>query len=218
MAETIIKYIQKFSWLLVILILIFGWTSPFLMVATFICMVAPVIFSFGNGRAWCGNFCPRHSFSNEILSRLSPNKRIPPFCKSSLFRLLMFILLMSLFASSIYFSNGSLIGIGFAVLKMMLLTTVIQITLGVMVHAHLWCTFCPMGTVSSLITKLKGSDDVYICISKDCSSCGKCKTVCPLQLDISKWRAEGKVRDASCMNCKSCMRECPQKALSWGEE
>ena len=217
MAEALIGAIQKFSWILLIAILLFGWTSPVLMVVAFICMIAPVVFSFSSGRAWCGNFCPRNSFSNVILSKISPNKHIPKFYKSAAFRLLMFILLMSLFGASIYSAHGSLKGIGYTFLKMMLITTIMQISFGVFIHPNIWCSFCPMGTAASVITKFRKNDDMNIKISKSCIDCGICKSNCPLELDISKWKSEGEVKDGNCMKCRKCIKSCPQRVLTWNE-
>lgn len=217
MANMFISIMQKFSWILTASILVFGWYSPILMVLTFICMLAPIVFSFRYGRAWCGNFCPRASFNNSVLSIISYKRDIPKFFKSNIFRIIMFILLMSFFGINIYHTNGNLIKIGNTFLKMMLLTTVIQICLGVLVHPNVWCTFCPMGTAAFYITKFKGKSQVNIKFNKKCLNCGNCKKQCPIQIDVPRWYSYGKVLDADCMKCRKCMNECPGKVLVWSD-
>jgi len=218
MSDIIIGIIKRFSWILVVLILAFGWFSPLLMILTFICMIGPIAFSFKYGRAWCGNFCPRGSFSNYILSIISYKKDIPKFLKSNIFRILVFICLMSYFAFNMYHTHGSLIRMGRVFLRMMLLTTVIQICFGILIHPNTWCTFCPMGTVAYYIAKLKGNCEVNIKFSKECISCQKCKANCPIQIDIPKWYLSGEISDKNCMKCRRCIEACPKKALVWDEE
>jgi polyferredoxin len=88
MSESIIDFIQKYSWLVLVCILIFGWFLPVLMWISFICMIAPVVFSFKYGRAWCNNFCPRGSFNNNVLKIISPSKPLPAILKKPIIRLL----------------------------------------------------------------------------------------------------------------------------------
>ena len=53
MSYLIIQAFQKYSWVLLVLILVLGWFSPVLIIITFICMTAPIIFSFKYGRCEC---------------------------------------------------------------------------------------------------------------------------------------------------------------------
>lgn len=212
----IIDFIQKFSWILMILILIFGWTSPWLMFATFICMIGPIVFSFSYGRAWCGNFCPRSSFNMSILSLVSPNKPFPKILKSTIFRFIVFLLLMMFFAYNLYQSHGSIYGIGLSFIKMMALTALIQIALAIYIQPYAWCFICPMGTVSSFITFIRRDKVDHIKIGKRCISCNTCKDNCPMQIEILSWRNEGEVKDANCIKCRKCIKNCPKKSLEYG--
>lgn len=214
-AYAIVSFIQKFSWILVVAILIFGWTSPSFMLIAFLCMIGPIAFSFFYGRAWCGNFCPRGSFSGAVLSIISPNKPVPKQLKSPLFRILMFTLLMMLFVNNLYQSHGTLYGIGIAFIKMMAITTVMQIGFAIFIHPHAWCAFCPMGTVAYCITKMKGRTTDSIKISSNCISCNACSKNCPMQIDIPSWQSVGEVKDADCMKCRKCIKYCSQTCLKY---
>jgi len=213
MINTLILYIQKLSWTLIPLIIVFGWYSPILMVLTLICIVGPIVFSFSFGRAWCGNFCPRWSFSNSILSLISPQKSISRFLKSKGFRAFMFILLMSFFIYRLLQPHESLACVGKVFVTMMVLTTIVQIIFAIFLHPFAWCTFCPMGTAASFITKVKKSSSYQIAIGANCVSCGSCVESCPLQIDIPSFRNIGIVGDTDCMKCQKCTLGCPNKAL-----
>lgn len=214
MIDIFISHFQKYSWILVVLILLYGWFSPLLAFITFVCMIGPVIFAFSYGRAWCGNFCPRGSFNNVVLSKISFKNNIPWIYKNTLFRLIMFIILMTLFAANLLRSNGTMAGIGIAFVKMMLITTIIQVFVGILIHPNAWCTFCPMGTAAAFITWIRGSSNINIGISDKCVGCALCKEKCPMELSIPQWKNEGKIKDIDCLKCRKCIETCPKKALT----
>jgi polyferredoxin len=178
-------------------------------------MIAPVVFSFKYGRAWCGNFCPRGSFNNNVLKIISPSKPLPAILKKPIIRLFTFIALMTLFTYSIMNSKGSLLGIGIVFVKMMGITTLIEISMGIFIHHNAWCSICPMGSVASTITKIKGKTDAVITISEKCISCLACVTNCPMQINIPQYQGSGRVTDSDCMKCRKCLRHCNQNALQW---
>jgi ferredoxin-type protein NapH len=216
-ANTIVYLMQKFSWILVAIILVFGWTSPILIVLAFACMVGPIIFSFVYGRAWCGNFCPRGSLSGTVLSIISPKKEIPKFFKNIWFRILVLVLIMMLFAYGLNQPHSSLTCLGSIFIKMMAITTIIQICLAVLIHPYAWCTFCPMGTISYCVARAKKGVSDTIKISDTCTSCNACTKNCPAQVDIPSWRTTGEILDADCMKCRKCIKACSKNCLQYTE-
>lgn len=215
MAYLIIHAFQKYSWILLVLILVFGWFSPMLMLLTFVCMIAPIMFSFKYGRAWCGNFCPRSSFNNSVLGTISREGRIPKLLRNPLFRLLIFILLMSIFIISLIQTGGSRIGIGYALLRMMAVTTIIQICLGIFIQRNAWCMVCPMGTAASFISLLKRQADANIKTLDGCTACGNCSKNCPIQIDIPAGMKNKTLLHPDCMKCRKCINACPNGILYW---
>lgn len=215
MANIIVSFMQSFSWILVVLILIFGWTSPILMVLAFACMIGPIIYAYAYGRAWCGNFCPRGSFSGTILTIISPHKKIPKLFKNIWFRMLVLVLIMLLFAYALNRSHPSLTFLGNTFVKMMAFTTIIQICLALLIHPYAWCSFCPMGTIAFCITKAKKGNSDNIKINDKCISCYDCMKNCPLQIDIPSWRFKGEVMDADCMKCGKCIKSCYNNFLKF---
>lgn len=211
----IINTIQKFSWILTALILIFGWTSPVLMVVALLCMLGPVVFAFTYGRAWCGNFCPRRSLSANVLPLISPHKRIPKFFKNIFFRIIVLILVMTIFIYGLTQPHASLTCLGSLFIKMMTVTTIIQIILAILIHQNAWCNLCPMGTLAFLITKIKKVNSDNILISNQCTSCNICTKICPVQVDIPYWRGVGEIKDADCTKCRKCIAVCPKGCLKY---
>lgn len=215
-AKLIINLMQKFSWILVVLILFFGWNSLILMLLTFTCMIFPILFSFFYGRAWCGNFCPRGSFAGSILSIISPKKKIPKLFKNTLFRILVLVIVIILFVYGLNQPHPSLTCLGRIFIKMIAITTILQILLAIFIHPYVWCVICPVGTISNFIAKAKGlSDNVEI--SEECISCNTCIKKCPSQIDIPSWRTKGKILDADCMKCSNCIKSCPKECLQYIE-
>lgn len=211
----IVYFMQRFSWILVVLMLMFGWTSPILMLLAFVCMIGPIVFSFTYGRAWCGNFCPRGSFSTMVLSIISPKNQIPRIFKNIWFRIFVVIIIMTFFIYSLSQPHSSLTCLGRVFIKMMAITTIIQICLAVLVNQYAWCTFCPMGTIAHCITRIKKGVRNNIKISDKCTSCNMCTKSCPTQVDIPSWRDIGEIKDADCMKCRKCIKNCPNNCLSY---
>ncbi len=213
----ILNIIQKFSWILTALILIFGWTSPVLMVIALLCMLGPVVFAFTYGRAWCGNFCPRGSLSANVLHIISPQKRIPKIFKNTIFRFLVLTLVMTIFIYGLSQPHASLTCLGSLFIKMMTVTTIVQIFLAVLIHQNAWCNLCPMGTLAFFITKIKKGNLDNIQISDECTSCNTCTKKCPVQVDIPLWRNIGEIKDADCTRCRRCIATCPKGCLKYSD-
>ncbi len=212
----IINTIQKFSWILTVLILIFGWTSPVLMVIALLCMLGPIVFAFTYGRAWCGNFCPRGSLSSTVLPIISPQKKIPKFFKNLWFRSLVLIFVMAIFIYGLSQPHSTLTCLGSLFIKMMTITTIVQIFLAVLIHHNAWCNLCPMGTFAHIITKIKKGKSSNVMISNECMSCNICSKKCPVQVNIPDWREFGEIKDADCTKCRKCIATCPKGCLKYG--
>jgi polyferredoxin len=98
---------------------------------------------------------------------------------------------------------------------MMAITTLIEISMGVLIHHNSWCSICPMGTVAGAVAKIKGKTEGVITISKKCIGCQTCVSVCPMQIDIPKHQKSGMISNSDCMKCRKCIGCCKQDALQW---
>lgn len=209
------RFIHKWAWLFLIAFCTIGLVNPVIGIAALVCMLAPSIVAVFRGRMWCGNFCPRGSFNDNILSKISIKKEIPKFIKSRLFRNLFLIILMSAFIIQLTLAWGNMVKIGEVFVRMILITTVITIILGIIYNQRTWCVFCPMGTMAYYVTKIKAGFKIkHITFEKDkCINCKLCTKTCPMGIDILSCKNEGKVTDPNCLKCNACVEKCPKNAL-----
>ena len=207
------KHQQYMFWLLLIFLVV-GFFYPAIGLVAIICMVAPVLVSFYKGRFWCGNFCPRGSFYDNVLAKISPQKPIPPIFKSTGLRVFMVLFIITVFSVQIYAAWGNVYAMGAVVIRLILITTLVGIILGVLYHQRTWCAFCPMGTIASWISSSK--KQMPLMVSDACVKCKICKKVCPMQL--SPYKAKGKAEGfnhSDCLKCGRCVEACPKKALKF---
>ena len=88
---------KKYGFFILIAYLIAAYFYMPLGMIAIICMMAPIIFALmGKKRYWCGNFCPRGIFFQNVTGRFSRRKPIPNFLKSVGFRIFIvcFIILL----------------------------------------------------------------------------------------------------------------------------
>lgn len=206
------KIYKKYGYLLLILFLVASLFDMRWAIAAIICMLAPVVFSvIGKGRYWCGNYCPRGNFYDNILKRFSGKKKTPKFLKSTGFRIFMVAFIMFNFTVGVYKNWGNLYGIGMVFYRIIVITTIVALVLGMFYNERTWCNFCPMGSISAFITKIRGRK-VNIEVSNTCVSCGLCTKVCPMGISPKEYK-NGKVEDKDCILCKQCVYKCPKKSI-----
>ena len=66
--------------------------------------------------------------------------------------------------------------------------------------------FCPLGAFYSLFNKV--SIYQYTLDHSKCTNCGVCKSVCKMDVDITK-----NINDKECIRCGDCKHHCPQNAI-----
>lgn len=214
--EKIKKFIHKWVWILLIMFCVIGIFYPIIGLAALICMLAPSVVAIFKGRMWCGNFCPRGSFNDMLLSKISKKRSVPKFLKSTWFKLTFLAFVMGAFTLQIAFAWGSMIGISFVFVRMIVITTIITIILGIVYNQRTWCMICPMGTMAHYVAKLElvKSKFRHVVFEKDkCTNCRICSKSCPIGVDVLSHKNTGKVTDADCLKCSVCVEKCPKKSL-----
>jgi ferredoxin-type protein NapH len=210
------KFIHKWSWSILLLFCIVGLFYPIIGIAALICMLAPVIVSFFKGRFWCGNFCPRGSFSDLFLAKISNKLQVPKFLKNQWFKLVFLILLMTSFAIQLYIAWGSLANVGAVFVRMIIITTILTIILGTIYSHRTWCTICPMGTMAYYIAKINRVNRKIKHVNFDknkCINCNICTKNCPMGIDVLTQKDKGKVTHGDCLKCNVCIEKCPKNSL-----
>ncbi|MBM7556598.1 4Fe-4S binding protein [Halanaerobacter jeridensis] len=212
------EVIGESAWMLLLLFLIVGWKFPVIGIVAVFCMIAPVVAaSWKEGRIWCGNHCPRGQFNDNLLSKISRSTEIPSFFKSVYFRIGFFLFLIYNFVTGIINANGNLAAIGLVFYKIIFVTTIITVSLGVIFHQRTWCAFCPMGSLSALVVKIKRkfvSNPMQIKVDEEkCVDCGLCSENCPLDLEPHNFSEKGDC-NLDCLHCNECIDSCPVDALN----
>ena len=134
--------------------LVIAWFYPVIGLLALICMIGPVLTSIWRGRYWCGHVCPRGSMYDRLLSKYSPHRPIPKFVRAFGFRLFMVLFIFTMFGIQLSFAKnwGD---VGRVFWTIILITTIVGITLSFIYAPRTWCSFCPMGTMTQLICRLK---------------------------------------------------------------
>lgn len=206
---------NRWIWLLFIIFLIFGLINPAFGLLAVICMISPVAAGFFKGRIWCGRYCPRGSFYDQVLGRIGKkNRRIPLLLKRAWVRWAVFVSLMAFMAYNLFQAEKTLTGIGAVFYTMVVVTTFIGTVLGYFFSPRSWCKICPIGTIAVLAQR--GVKEPITLDSESCISCGKCARGCPMEILVHSFKEDGKVLAPDCLKCGVCIQSCPVKALHFG--
>jgi len=186
------------------------------------------------GRAICGFICP-FGFIQELLHKIpSPKKRIyKPLTYIKYVLLVVFVIVIPAFVTDNFGLGvpafceyicpaGTLEGGipmllthpelraqlgGLFILKAIILIVTV---IGCVICCRFFCkVMCPLGAIYGLLNKVS-LYRVHI-NRKGCVSCGKCSSICPMDVD-----PVAKPDSAECIRCGKCAAACPVKAISVG--
>ncbi|MBQ6652074.1 MAG: 4Fe-4S binding protein [Prevotella sp.] len=207
----------SFYWIL-FAYLIIGWFYPVIGFVALICMIGPVLTSIWRGRYWCGHICPRGNMYDRLLSKYSPHRPIPKFVRTFGFRLFMVFFIFTMFGIQFYLGWGDWNAMGKVFWNIILLTTVVGVVLSFIYAPRTWCSFCPMGTISSWVAPKKApfpKGFKRIHVSSACQmKCKSCARVCPMQLAPYECRGQEQgYLHADCIKCGKCVQACPTKIM-----
>jgi polyferredoxin len=202
--------ITPYLGILVLIVSIGGLWYPVLGYFMLLVFAAIFLISPFRGRWFCGNLCPRGSFVDFWVSKVSRKKKIPATLRSLWIRLPIFVLLMGFMGyriASIIGSLNTFEKIGMVFVMKCLVTTTIATLLGSYLSPRTWCSFCPMGTAQRLL----GGKRYPLKLAKEkCINCKKCENICPMQLRIRQDDAK-----LDCIKCGRCVNACPKDALKF---
>jgi len=190
--------------------LVSGWVYPLIGFFIPACMVLGLGIGAFKGRKWCDWYCPRGSFYDSLLKKLSPNREIPQYFKKIPVRVIIFSFLLIIMTLQIIRHWPDPYEIGKFFMALLTTTTIIGIILGFIFHQRTWCYICPVGTLSNLIGRDKSSLKLN---SDKCVNCELCAKACPIQL--KPYDKEKTPDNYDCLKCNSCIDACPKKALNF---
>jgi ferredoxin-type protein NapH len=195
---------------LVVIVSIAGLWYP--MLGYFMLLVMGILFisSVFRGRWFCGNLCPRGSYFDYGIIKISKKRKIPKVLSSMWVRIPVFSLMMAfmMYRISVTLAAQNTIElIGMIFVSICLVTTVIGTMLGGYFNTRSWCNFCPMGTMQRII----GGKKYQLKMDHgSCVDCKKCEKVCPMELEV---RDIGNNPD--CIKCGRCIAICPKDSLTF---
>lgn len=214
--KTFKQWFHQWSWIILIGFFLTGLYYPPVGLIAFLCMIAPIAVSFFKGRLWCGHFCPRGSFNDIVLAKWSRKHKLPEFATTTWFKLAFLVLMLGTFAIQLSLNWGHPAALGNVFWRMVMITSLLTIILGLYYPARTWCRLCPMGTMASYVANLKPLRNRIKQVtirSEHCSDCKVCNRSCPVALDVSAIKKTGQLTDGSCLKCETCVSKCPRKAL-----
>lgn len=195
----------------VVLTIALGWKYPVLGFLVPLTMLTGMIGGLFRGRWVCGNLCPRGGFFEQWVSRLSPQRTIPPVLQKMSLRWGVFAALMTFMGWRLAANPTDWSHWGLVFWSMCALTTGVGLVGALLFHPRSWCAICPVGTFQNAV----GGSRHPLQITAACRSCGKCEQTCPMALPISQHRAAGVLAERDCLKCSECVVACPVNALSW---
>ncbi len=179
------------------------------------------------GRVICGFLCP-FGLIQELLNKIpSPKFKLPRrFNRVKYFLLIIFVLILPVAtkfgepAFCEYICPAGTLEAGLpliathkefhAVLGKLFalkISVLVAVIVGsVLVHRFFCRVMCPLGAIYGLLNKYSFSQIKFA--QDKCINCGRCKNVCPLDLDPTK-----DFNSAECVRCERCKKICPTKAL-----
>jgi polyferredoxin len=192
-----------------------GWLYPLIGYFIPVCMLLGIGLAAFKGRNWCDWLCPRGSFEDSLLARISPQRRIPRVFRTLPLRLGVMAFLMGMLTYQIIrlWPDPWAIG-GFFVL-LLSITTAVGVGLGLIFQQRTWCYVCPIGTMSNWVGKNRRP---LILAAERCTECNLCARTCPMQLTPVALKEQGFMpHRGDCLKCSLCVGSCPTGALTFQE-
>lgn len=162
------------------------------------------------GRFWCGWLCPRGTFLEYLLEKVSQKRTIPDILRSKTFKLFIASILAVMFAMVLLDLNPAAYFPGWACFTWRLCVHVHSdydidiIPLGIIYMPRTWCGFCPVGYAQSLLSKNK----ILKISIEDCKNCKKCHSSCNLDLCRTSTGKSKTMESPDCMACMKCTDSC----------
>lgn len=169
-------------------------------------IIGPLLF----GRGWCGYACWTAAVLDLLPYRIPENPRIK---RLSFIRYVMFLASI-LFISALFLLKVRDIEV--VMFWSFIAGNIIYYTVGIIMAFILkdnraFCKYiCPITVFlkpSSYFSLLRVKAD-----SQKCISCGKCKRVCPMNVDILDSK-RSRENGTECILCMECVKSCPKSAV-----
>ena len=145
---------MSWSWVLMVSFFILSIINIKFALFGFVCMLAPLYQALrGKGKVHCSHYCPRGSFLWKFLKPISMDNTLPAWMRGNKFKNSLMVLMFAVFGVSIYLAGGDVNKIAFAVLRLIFVSSVFAILIGIFFKPRAWCQVCPMGHITGKIKR-----------------------------------------------------------------
>jgi ferredoxin-type protein NapH len=190
-----------------------GWFYPLIGYFIPACMLLGIGLAAFRGRSWCNWLCPRGSFEDALVARISRRRWIPEVFRGMSLRLGVMTLLMGLLTFQIIRLWPDPYAIGGAFILLLTLTTTVSVVLGIIFQQRTWCYICPIGTMSNWAGRNRRP---LTLVEERCLECHLCAKNCPMQLSPAALKQQAAMANGGdCLKCRLCVTTCPTGALSF---
>jgi ferredoxin-type protein NapH len=196
-----------------LILLAVGWRYPLIGYFIPACMILGIGLAAFRGRSWCDWLCPRGSFEDALVARISRQRRIPAVFRRTPMRVGVMTLLMGLLTFQIIRLWPDPFAIGGAFILLLTITTALGVVLGVLLQQRTWCYICPIGTMSNWVGRNRRP---LTLAAERCLECSLCAKHCPMQLSpVSLKEQDAMPHQGDCLKCRLCVTSCPTAALAF---
>ena len=204
--------------------------SEHIMNGSFLVFAAMLVLSMFFGRVWCGFFCPAGGLQ-ECVQRIN-DKPAKQGKRDRIKYVIWMIWIVAIIATFIFGKNHvtvdpfymtdhgiSVSGIEnyviyYGVLLILLLPALIH---GRRAACHYLCWMAPFMVTGCKLGWLLHVPQLRIRAKEEgCVSCGKCRTACPMSLDVPDLAKRGGINSAECILCGECAAACGKGVLGYG--
>ena len=158
---------KEFRWVIIVTFFVLSIINIWFGLLGFICMGLPIVQALmGRGKIHCQKHCPRGSFLGKIVSKISLRNSIPKFMLSNKFKNGVLVLMGIMLSISLIHTGGNPKMIAFALFRLMGISFIVGIVMGIFYKPKSWCVICPMGHACNLITTAKSSSDSKVTVDR----------------------------------------------------
>lgn len=144
--------LRLFSAVLYIAVIAFGFRFPLLGIVVF--GLLGIMTLVGKRKKWCSAYCPRGSFLDLVVSRISPGKPIPGWIFGRFSRYAALTIFISLFIIQLWqgqmlfgWPDDGFARLGMIFVRMCFISSAVAIPLALWKNQRTWCSFCPVGNL-----------------------------------------------------------------------
>lgn len=151
-----IKSHMEWSWIILVGFLILSIADARFGILGVICIATPLYHAFkGRGKVHCSHYCPRGSLLGKMLASISLQNNMPAWLRGKAAKNTVLSLMILMFGISLFHAGLDFVKISFAIFRLMGVSLLVGILMGVIFKPRSWCQVCPMGHATGLIKNYK---------------------------------------------------------------